>query len=434
MANIVAIVGRPNVGKSTLFNRLIGERYAIEDEKAGVTRDRIYGKTDWNGIEFSVIDTGGYVKESEDIFQQQIEHHVRIAIEQADIILFLTDVNDGYTPLDADVAELLHQINKPVIVAVNKVDNHFKIPEVAEFYKTGFEHVFPISAINGFGTGDLLDELVKHMQPVREKEEEEIPRVAIVGKPNAGKSSLVNALLGEERSIVTPIAGTTRDPIHSIYNKFGHKFLLIDTAGIRKKSKIAEDLEFYSILRAIRVIEEGDVCVLVIDATVGITHQDLYILRIIEENKKGIIIAVNKWDLVEKNSKTLEEYKEYILSEIAPLYDVPIVFISALEKTRIFKLVEAISMVYENMKRKIKTSQLNQALLPIIEKFPPPVYKGKNVKIKYITQLPTRHIAFAFYCNLPQYIKDSYKKMLEKKIRELFPFTGCIIDLYFREK
>lgn len=434
MGNIVAIVGRPNVGKSTLFNRLIGQRYAIEDEKAGVTRDRIYGRTDWNGVEFSVIDTGGLVRESEDIFQQQIEHHVQMAVEEADIVLFLVDFKDGYTPLDEDVAELLRRSGKPTFLVVNKVDVPAQSHVLGEFYKAGFELVFPISALNGHGTGDLLDELVKHLKPTAQKVKDNLPKVAIVGKPNVGKSSLLNALLGEERSIVTPIAGTTRDAIHSLYNKYGHRFIIVDTAGIRKKTRIKEDLEFYSMLRSIRAIEEADVCILVIDASIGISHQDLHILSIIEENKKGIIIAINKWDLIEKNSKTLDEYKSYVLQEIAPLYDVPIFFISALKKTRIMQLVRSVEQVYQNMHQKIKTRQLNDIMLPFIELNPPPVYKGKRIKIKYVVQLPTRHLAFAFYCNLPQYIKDSYKKMLEKKLRESFSLTGCMVDLYFREK
>ncbi|MCX7696400.1 MAG: ribosome biogenesis GTPase Der [Bacteroidales bacterium] len=435
MGNLVAIVGRPNVGKSTLFNRLLGERYAIEDEKAGVTRDRIYGKTDWNGIQFSFIDTGGYVKESEDIFQQQIEHHVKIAVEEADIILFMVDFKDGYTPLDEDVAQLLRKMKKTTFLVVNKVDSPSDSFILGDFFKAGFEKIFPISALNGYGTGELLDELTKHLKHTSSYEiKSNLPRVAIVGKPNVGKSSLINVLLGEERSIVTPIPGTTRDAVHSIYNKYGHHFILIDTAGIRKKTKIKEDLEYYSMLRSIRAIEQADVCILVVDATMGITHQDLAILRIIEENKKGIIIAVNKWDLVEKDSRTINRFKEYVLYQIAPLYDIPIFFISALKKTRILQLVQAVSQVYHNLHQKIKTSELNRILLPFIELNPPPVYKGKRIKIKYAVQLPTPHIAFAFYCNLPQYIKEPYKKMLEKKLRESFSFTGCIIDLYFREK
>ncbi len=434
MSNILAIVGRPNVGKSTFFNRLVGERAAIEDPTSGVTRDRHYGKSDWNGISFSVIDTGGYVNDSDDMFEEEIKKQVRLAISEADVILFLTDIREGFTPMDEDVADLLRRSNKPVLLAVNKADTNQQALNFAEFYSSGFAEIFPISAVNGSGTGELLDAMVAHFKPQDEKAPTDIPRIAIVGRPNAGKSSMLNTLSGEDRAIVTPVAGTTRDSIFTEYNKFGFHFLLVDTAGIRKKTKISDNVEFYSTVRAIRAIENSDVCLLVIDATRGIEAQDLHILSIINENHKGIVIAMNKWDLVEKDHKTLDEYRDLILSRIAPQSDVPIVFTSATEKTRVIKMLEMLKHVHDNRSRRVSTSKLNNLLLPVLQDNPPPMYKGKRVKIKYITQLPLAYPAFVFFCNLPQYIKEPYRRFVEKKLRENFDFSGCQVQIYFREK
>ncbi len=435
---IVAIVGRPNVGKSTLFNRLHGERLAIVDETEGVTRDRIYGKSDWNGIEFSIIDTGGYIKNSEDTFETEIRKQVEIAIDEADIILFITDVQTGITAPDIHIAELLRKSDKKVIVAVNKVDNPQVFFEYAEFYKLGFNEIYPISSINGSGTGELLDAITDYLKKqdtgTTETFDENIPRVTFVGRPNAGKSTLVNTLIGEERNIVTDIPGTTRDAIDTLYNKFGHQFVLIDTAGIRKKRKGYEDLEFYSVIRSIRSIEKADVGVLLIDATVGVTSQDLSIFNIIKKNHKGIIIAMNKWDLVSKDHKTIDAYTQQIKNKIAPLTDIPILFISAKNKKRVFKIVETINQVYQNTKIKISTHKLNQIMLPLIEATPPPIYKGKKIKIKYVTQLPSRSVSFAFFCNHPQYIKEPYKRFLENKLRENFTLTGVPVNIILREK
>lgn len=434
MSNILAIVGRPNVGKSTFFNRLVGERSAIEDPTSGVTRDRHYGKSDWNGISFSVIDTGGYVNDSDDMFEEEIKKQVRLAISEADVILFLTDIREGFTPMDEDVADLLRRSNKPVLLAVNKADTNQQALNFAEFYSSGFDEVFPISAVNGSGTGELLDAMVKHFTPQEEPEPTDIPRIAIVGRPNAGKSSMLNTLTGEDRAIVTPVAGTTRDSIFTEYNKFGFHFLLVDTAGIRKKTKISDNVEFYSTVRAIRAIENCDICLLVIDATRGIEAQDLHILNIINENHKGLVIAMNKWDLVEKDHKTLDEYRDIIISRIAPQTDVPIVFTSATEKTRVIKMLEMLKHVHDNRSRRVSTSKLNNLLLPVLQDNPPPMFKGKRVKIKYITQLPLAYPAFVFFCNLPQYIKEPYRRFVEKKLRENFDFSGCQVQIYFREK
>lgn len=435
MSNIVAIVGRPNVGKSTLFNRLTGMRQAIVDPTSGVTRDRHYGKSDWNGIDFSVIDTGGYVQGSDDIFEEEICKQVDLAIEEADVILFVVDSADGLSPLDEDVARMLRRCEKPVILTCNKVDDNIHHHQTHEFYSLGLGEVFPISAMNGHGTGDLLDEVVKHMNSdVKQEEENHIPRIAVVGRPNVGKSSLINALMGEERNIVTSVAGTTRDSIFSRYTAFNFDFYLVDTAGIRKKSKVFENIEFYSVMRSIRAIENADVCLLMIDAEQGIESQDIAIFQIIERNKKGVVIAVNKWDKIEKDSNSHLTFANVIKDRIAPFNDVPIVFTSVVNKQRIFKTLETCKDVYERYTNRISTSKLNDDLLPIIKETPPPSTKGKYIKIKYITMLPTAFPAFAFYCNLPQYIKEPYKRFLEKQIREKYDFCGIPIQLYFREK
>ncbi len=435
MGNIVAIVGRPNVGKSTLFNRLIGQRKAIVDEVSGVTRDRIYGKSDWNGIEFSVIDTGGWVTNSDDIFEDEIRKQVTIAVEEADVILFLVDVISGITDLDIEVAHMLRRTEKKVILAVNKVDSHKRVHDVYEFYNLGLGEPISISSISGSGTGDLLDELVKSFEKETEPaEEEHLPHITIVGRPNVGKSSLVNALIGQERNIVTPIAGTTRDSVHTRYNLFGHDFIIVDTAGLRKKGKVTEDLEFYSVLRSIRAIESSDVCILMIDATLGIEQQDLHIFNLIIRNRKGVVLVVNKWDLVEKDHKTVAEYTEAIKKRIAPFNDVPIVFGSALTKQRIHKILEETMQVYKNRMQRISTSVLNEFTQEVVDAFPPPAYKGKYIKIKYATQLPTYSPSFAFFCNLPQYIRDPYRRYIENKLRERFNFQGVPMQIFFRKK
>lgn len=435
MGNIVAIVGRPNVGKSTFFNRLIGQRKAIVDETAGVTRDRIYGKSDWNGIEFSVIDTGGWVKDSDDIFEEEIRKQVSLAIDEADAILFLVDVAEGVTDMDIEVANLLRKSEKRVLLVANKVDNHLRRQESYEFYNLGLGDPWCISSMNGSGTGDLLDELVKDFKKESEEEEElEIPRISIVGRPNVGKSSLINALIGEERNIVTPIAGTTRDAVHTRYNKFGHDFIIIDTAGLRKKGKVTEDLEFYSVLRSVRTIENSDVCILMVDATSGVEAQDMNIFNLIIRNRKGVVLVVNKWDLVEKDNKTSEEYTKAIKERLAPFQDVPIIFASALTKQRIHKVLEETMQVYNNRTQRISTSKLNEFIQDVVEAYPPPAYKGKYIKIKYATQLPTHAPSFAFFCNLPQYIRDPYKRYIENKLRENFNFTGVPIQIFFRQK
>ena len=434
MSAIVAIVGRPNVGKSTLFNRLIQRREAIVDAVSGVTRDRHYGKSDWNGKEFSVIDTGGYVVGSDDVFEQEIDKQVELAIDEADAIIFMVDVETGITGMDEDVAKLLRRVDKPVFLAVNKVDNAQRAEDAVEFYALGLGEYFTLSSINGSGTGELLDALVKVL-PEKEKEEDELPRFAVVGRPNAGKSSFINALIGEERYIVTDIAGTTRDSIDTKYNRFGFEFNLVDTAGIRRKSKVKEDLEFYSVMRSVRAIEHCDVCLLLLDATRGFDGQVENIFWLAQRNNKGIVILVNKWDLVEdKETNTVKQYTQKIKKAIEPFTDVPILFISVLTKQRIFKAIETAVEVYNNRSKKIVTRKLNDIMLPIIENNPPPAYKGKHVKIKFCTQLPTPYPQFAFFCNLPQYVRDPYKRFLENKLRENFDFTGVPVTIFMRKK
>jgi GTP-binding protein len=434
MSNIVAIVGRPNVGKSTFFNRLIQRREAIVDAVSGVTRDRHYGKSEWNGKEFSVIDTGGYVLGSDDIFEAEIDKQVELAIDEADAIIFMVDVESGVTGMDEDVAKLLRKVNKPVFLVVNKVDNAKRNEDAVEFYALGLGEYYTIASINGSGTGELLDDLVKALPEKEVVEETILPRFAVVGRPNAGKSSFINALIGEDRYIVTDIAGTTRDAIDTKYNRFGFEFNLVDTAGIRRKSKVKEDLEFYSVMRSVRAIEHCDVCLLVLDATRGFDGQDQNIFWLAERNRKGIVILVNKWDLVEKDHKSTNEFEKKIREQLEPFTDVPILFISTLTKQRIFKAIETAVEVYNNRVKKIKTSRLNEVLLPIIENYPPPAYKAKYVKIKYIMQLPTDQPQFAFFCNLPQYVKDPYKRFLENKIREHFDFKGVPVSIYMRQK
>ncbi len=434
MGNIVAIVGRPNVGKSTLFNRMAGGRQAIVDEQSGVTRDRLYGKTFWNGKEFSVIDTGGYALNTDDIYQDEIRRQVLLAIEEADVILFVTDVTTGVTDYDEEVANLLRRSNKKVVLAVNKVDNNERINDTSFFYSLGLEDLFSISSINGSGTGDLLDRVVELLPDEKEEDIPDIPKYTFVGRPNAGKSSIINAFIGEDRNIVTPISGTTRDSIYTRYNKFGYDFFLVDTAGLRKKTKVKEDLEFYSTLRAVRAVESSDVCMLMVDATRGFEGQDQKIFHLIERNKKGIVIIVNKWDLIKKDTMTTKENEQKIRKEIAPLTDVPIVFTSVLTKQRIHKVLELAHEVYENRIRRITTSKLNDYLLPIITNNPPPSTKGKYIKVKFITQLPTVTPEFVFFCNLPQYVKDPYKRFVENKIRNNWNFTGATIQIHFRKK
>ena len=433
---LVAIVGRPNVGKSTLFNRLVGMRQAIVDETAGVTRDRHYGKCDWCGTEFSVVDTGGYTSNSDDVFEDAIRRQVVIAVEEADVVLFMCEAATGITDYDSEIADLLRRSKKPVVLCVNKVDSGEKMYDAFDFYGLGLGEVWTISAANGSGTGDLLDEIVRVLPKDAPEEEDhaDIPHIAIVGRPNVGKSSMTNALLGEERNIVTPVAGTTRDSISTYYNKFGHEFMLVDTAGMRKRAKVTEDLEFYSALRAMRTIEHSDVCILMIDATLGMEAQDMNIFNIIQKNRKGCVIVVNKWDLFEKESNTMRDYTEALKARLAPFNDIPIVFTSVINKQRILEVLNAAAHVADNMKRRISTSELNDAMLPEIENYPPPAWKGKYIKIKYVTQLPTRTPQFAFFCNLPQWVKDPYKRFLENKLREHFDFTGCPIQVYTRAK
>ncbi|MEM8999843.1 MAG: ribosome biogenesis GTPase Der [Bacteroidota bacterium] len=433
MGAIVAIVGRPNVGKSTFFNRLIQRREAIVDAVSGVTRDRHYGKSDWNGKEFSLIDTGGYVLGSDDIFEQEIDKQVELAIDEADAIIFMVDVESGVTGMDEDMAKLLRKVNKPVFLTVNKVDNAQRHADAVEFYSLGLGDYFTISSINGAGTGELLDALAKVL-PEANEEESELPRFAVVGRPNAGKSSFINALIGEERYIVTDIAGTTRDSIDTRYNRFGFEFNLVDTAGIRRKAKVKEDLEFYSVMRSIRAIEHADVCILLLDATRGFDGQVQNIFWLAQRNNKGVVILVNKWDLVEKETNSVRDYSTKIKKAMEPFIDVPILFISVLNKQRIFKAIETAVEVYQNRSKKIATRRLNDIMLPIIEKTPPPAYKGKYVKIKFCTQLPTAYPQFAFFCNLPQYVRDPYKRFLENQLREHFDFTGVSITVFMRKK
>lgn len=434
MSNIIAIVGRPNVGKSTLFNRLTGRRDAIIDETSGTTRDRNYGRSDWNGIEFSVIDTGGYVDNSEDVFEEEINKQVKIAIEEADVVIFLVDVTTGITDLDISVAGILRKSKKPIYLVVNKVDTNDRIYDSHEFYKLGLGELFCISSINGSGTGEVLDEIVKNFKPEVEIIEPNVPRLAVVGRPNVGKSSFINALIGEERNIVTEIAGTTRDSIHTRYTKFGQDFYLIDTAGLRKKGKVTDNLEFYSVMRSIRSIELSDICLLILDASQEIESQDVNILHLAQRNRKGIVILVNKWDLIEKDTKSTLEFEEKIKRKIAPFSDVPIVFISALSKQRIHKAVETAMEVFNNRKQRISTSKLNDIMLKAIEDYQPPALKGKYIKIKYVTQLPTPFPCFAFFCNLPQYVKEPYKRYLENKIRQNFNFAGVPVEIFMRKK
>jgi GTPase len=434
MSRIVAIVGRPNVGKSTLFNRLTDSREAIVDEVSGVTRDRNYGVSHWNGMDFSVIDTGGYVQNSDDIFEEEINKQVLLAIEESDLILFMVDVTCGIHELDTSVASLLRRVDKKVLVVVNKVDNGERLLDAAEFYNLGLGDYFPLSSMNGSGTGELLDEVVKNLPEEVPGLMPELPRIAIVGRPNVGKSSLVNSLLGEERNIVTPLAGTTRDSIYTRYNKFQHDFLLVDTAGLRKKGKVSEDIEFYSVMRAVKTIENSDICLLLIDATRGIESQDLNIMSLIQKNNKGMIVLVNKWDLIQKENNTTIIFENDIREKTAPFTDYPILFISAINKQRIHKVLELVEKVNENRNRKISTSELNEVMLQVIKNNPPPALKGKYVKIKYVTQLPIYTPAFAFFCNLPQYVKDPYKRYLENRMREKFEFTGVPIRIFFRKK
>ncbi len=436
MSNIIAIVGRPNVGKSTLFNRLVKRREAIVDSVSGVTRDRHYGKSEWNGKEFSVIDTGGYVVGSDDIFEGEIRKQVQLAIDEADIIVFVVDVEQGITPMDDEVAKILRQVKKPLFIAVNKVDNAMRDVDAVEFYNLGLGDYYTISSINGSGTGDLLDAIAEEIPAPFDDEDaaDELPRFAVVGRPNAGKSSFINALIGEDRNIVTNIAGTTRDSIDTKYNRFGFDFNLVDTAGIRKKSKVKEDLEFYSVMRAVRAIEHCDVAIVVIDATRDFEGQDEKIFWLAEKNRKGIVILVNKWDLIEKETNTMRDFEEKIRRKIAPFTDVPIVFISVLTKQRIFKAIETAVEVFENRKRRIQTSKLNETMLEIMQHNPPPATKGKFIKIKYCMQLPTHTPQFAFFANLPQYIKEPYKRYVENQLREIYDFTGVPISIYFRQK
>ena len=434
--SLVAIVGRPNVGKSTLFNRLVGMRQAIVDETAGVTRDRHYGKTEWCGREFSVVDTGGYTSNSDDIFEEEIRKQVVLAVEEADLVLFMVEGATGITDYDNEIADMLRRSGKPVVLAVNKVDSGEKIYDTFQFYALGLGEVWSISAANGGGTGDLLDAIVKQLpeDDGTADEHPELPHITVVGRPNVGKSSLTNALLGKERNIVTPIAGTTRDSIAEHYNRFGHEFMLVDTAGMRKRSKVHEDLEFYSVMRSIRAIEHSDVCILMIDATLGMEAQDMSIFNLIQKNRKGCVLVVNKWDLVEKDSNTMKEYTAALKSRIAPNDDTPIIFTSVLNKQRILNVLEAAQKVYDNYSKKIPTSKLNEVMLPEIENYPPPAWKGKYVKIKFITQLPTRFPSFAFFCNLPQYVRDPYKRFLENRLRENFDFEGCPVQVFLRQK
>ncbi|MCK9613803.1 MAG: ribosome biogenesis GTPase Der [Bacteroidales bacterium] len=434
MANILAIVGRPNVGKSTLFNRLAGESNAIVDPKSGVTRDRHYGWSDWNGISFSVIDTGGIVVGSDDVYEEEINKQVSFAIEEADVIAFVMDAVEGLNPLDDEICRMLRKADKPIFVIANKVDTNKRIAGIAEFYKLGFDKIFPVSSINGAGTGEFLDELVKIFKPDTAEQIPDLPKIAVVGRPNAGKSSLINVFLGKERHIVTPVAGTTRDSIYTRFNAFGFDLLLVDTAGLRKKQKVTEDIEFYSTLRAIRAIENSDVCLLMIDAEKGIGAQDLHIFSIIEKNHKGVVIVVNKWDLIEKKGNTHLEFEDVIKDKIAPFTDVPVIFASALTKQRIHKTLETAIGVYKNRTQKVSTSKLNDLFLPVVSKNPPPSVKGKFPKIKYIQQLPLHYPAFAFFCSHSQYIKETYKRYLEHKIRENFNLSGVPIEIYFREK
>lgn len=432
---IVAIVGRPNVGKSTLFNRLVGMRQAIVDSTAGTTRDRHYGRTDWNGREFSVIDTGGYTVNGEDVFEEEIRRQVMLAIDEADVILFMTEVSTGITDLDMFMADILRRADKKVFLVVNKVDNSEQLYGTPEFYALGLGEPYAISSMSGSGTGDLMDAIVAALPPdERDGGEEELPRITIVGRPNVGKSSMTNALLGQERNIVTPVAGTTRDSIHTRYNKYGMDFYLIDTAGLRKKGKVTEDLEFYSVMRSIRAIESSDVCILMLDASQGVESQDLNIFNLIVRNRKGCVIVVNKWDLISKDSNAMKEWRAAIAKKLAPFSDVPVIFTSVPDRQRILEVLQTALRVYRSRARRIPTSEFNDYILPIIEETPPPSIKGKYIRIKYAAQLPNPTPVFAFFVNLPQYIKDTYRRFLENKIREHWDFSGVPIQIYFRQK
>jgi len=434
MSNIVAIVGRPNVGKSTLFNRLTQTRQAIVDEFSGVTRDRHYGKSEWNGKIFSLIDTGGYVNGSEDIFESEIRKQVDLAIDEAQIILFVVDVTSGVVDLDNAVARMLRKVEKRVIIVVNKVDNGERLMEANEFYSLGMGEFYPLSSINGSGTGELLDEITRLLPENEDVLESELPRITLVGRPNVGKSSFLNALIGIEKNIVTDIAGTTRDSLDVEYNAFGHNFILVDTAGIRRKKKVDEDIEFYSVMRSIRAIENSDICVVMLDATRTLDAQDISIFHLAERNEKGVVVLVNKWDLVDKETNTPRDYEAMIRKRLAPFTDFPVIFVSALTKQRIHKALGEIMETYVRKTTKISTSQLNDFFLPLIQRYPPPAIKGKYIRIKYVTQLPTAVPSFAFFCNLPQYIKDPYKRFLENKLRDKFDFTGVPVRMFFRKK
>ncbi|HOF17111.1 MAG TPA: ribosome biogenesis GTPase Der [Bacteroidales bacterium] len=435
MTNVVALVGRPNTGKSTLFNRLTRSRQAIVDATAGVTRDRNYGKSEWNGFTFSVIDTGGYVDNSKDIYENEIKKQVLLAIDEADVILFLVDGREGINPMDEDIARILRTSVKPIYLVVNKIDSPINYNDQMEFYALGMEHLFAVSAASGSGTGELLDSVVQHFNQKEESEEtDNLPKIAVVGRPNVGKSSIINVFLGKERHIVSHLSGTTRDSIFSRYKAFGFDFNLIDTAGLRKKKNVDEDIEFYSVMRTVRTIENSDVCIVMCDATQGFESQDLNILSLAQRNKKGIVIVVNKWDLIEKSNNTVKEFEKAILNKIAPANDVPIIFTSVIKKQRIYNVIETAIEVYQNMKRKITTSEVNNTLLEIVKDNPPPMQKDKVIRIKYITQLPTAYPQFVFFCNLPQYVREDYKRFIENKIRAIWNFRGSPVDIYFRKK
>jgi len=434
VSNIIAIVGRPNVGKSTFFNRMINRRKAIVDPTSGVTRDRHYSKCDWNGKAFTLIDTGGYIENSDDVFQKEIHKQVNIAIDEADAIIFMVDVNDGLTGMDLNISKLIRKSKKSIFLVVNKVDNSSKLKITGEFYELGFDPIYPLSSINGSGTGELLDDIVLSLKEDKSENETQIPKFAVVGRPNAGKSSYINCLIGEERNIVTEKAGTTRDSIYSRYNLFGFDFNLVDTAGIRRKSKVKENVEFYSVIRSIRAIEYSDVCLLIVDATRGFDGQVQNIFWLAHRNHKAVLILINKWDLIDKQKIATKDFEKTIKEQIKPFEDVPIIFISSLNKQRVFKSIEKAVEVYNNRKKRIPTKELNNYLLPIIEKFPPPSSKGKYIKIKFCNQLPTFHPQFIFFCNLPQYLKDPYKRFLENKLREKYDFSGSPIQIFFRKK